>query len=111
MQHMADLVLTATDNNGSFEVRIGESITINLEENRSTAFMWQDADKAGKNVLALVRDDYILPQKIEFGSGGMRILQYEAKDVGTVTIELQKRRGWEKNKFIESFIVTVTVTT
>lgn len=107
---MSDLVLTAKDNNGFFKVRISESIMINLEENRSTAYIWQDAEKAGKKVLALVRDDYILPQKIEFGSSGMRILQYKAKAAGTVTIELQKRREWEKNKFIDSFIITVTVT-
>ena len=106
---MSDLVLTSTDHNGSFKVRLGESISLNLEENRSTAYMWQDVDTAGKNLLALVRDDYILPQDIEFGSGGMRILQYEAKATGTLTLELQKRREWEKKTFLESFVITVTV--
>jgi len=48
---MPDLKLTDADNNRSVEVCINDNIIMNLEENRSTAYMWQDVEKQGKNIL------------------------------------------------------------
>ena len=94
--------LTVEDTGTTRSVRVGERATVRLPESPTTGYRWEpDFDDAA---LRLV-DDRFEGSPTPRGSGGERVLTFEAAHAGPTTLRLAKRRGWGGAEPLEVFVV------
>ena len=106
---MPNINLRRNDDGKSFEVHIGDSISIRLKENATTGFRWT-IDKNNDKIMATKSSEFLIEKDSEFGSGGIRLFTYIAKSAGISHIKLKHWREWEgESSIIDSFRVTVVV--
>jgi len=83
-------LLSEKENGQSFEVNVGEMITVRLSENPTTGHRW--------TVVAAQGLDQV-ESKFEAGKGvgapGMRAFQFRATQPGPHELRLKNRREWE----------------
>jgi inhibitor of cysteine peptidase len=95
---------------GSYQVRAGDTIIINLAANPSTGATWQFVD-LDRNIFS--EEKIAQPKRAEAplpGEGGKVTFALRAKKPGTGVIKMSYRREWEPDKPWGSFEATVTVT-
>jgi inhibitor of cysteine peptidase len=97
--------LTQDDSGSSRVVRIGDEITVVLDENPTTGYRWH-TDLDGTR-LQLTADHYQGPGR-PIGAGGSRSLTFEPQQLGPTQLHLVKRRSWEQ-KAVAEFDVTLDV--
>jgi inhibitor of cysteine peptidase len=97
--------LTQDDSGSTRVVRIGDEVTVVLDENPTTGYRWH-ADLDGTR-LQLTADHYQGPGR-PVGAGGSRYLTFEPLQVGPAQLHLAKRRSWEQEAVAE-FDVTLYV--
>lgn len=89
----------------------GDKLTITLEENPTTGYVW--TLKVGtENIVALESDEYIATQTSEniVGSGGNHIWNFKGVSPGETVLTFKYYRPWEKeDTAIETRIFTVIV--
>lgn len=89
----------------------GDKLTITLEENPTTGYVW--TLKVGiENIVALESDEYIATQTSEniVGSGGNHIWKFKGVSPGETVLTFKYYRPWEKeDTAIETRIFTVIV--
>jgi inhibitor of cysteine peptidase len=85
--------LTKDDSGSTRVVRIGDEITVVLDENPTTGYRWHaDIDTAR---LQLIADHYQGPAR-PAGAGGSRYLTFAPLQSGQVELHLVKHRSWEQ---------------
>jgi predicted secreted protein len=77
------------------DLPVGETLMINLTENATTGFSWHLKENPGSSLV--VEDEaFIPPESIEVGQPGTRRWLLKGAESGTVTLEFQYQRPWEK---------------
>ncbi len=85
--------LTQDDSGGAREVRLGDEITVVLDENPTTGYRWHpDIDPAR---LQLTGDQYQGPER-PVGASGTRRMTFALLEAGAARLHLVKRRSWEQ---------------
>jgi len=92
------------------EANPGQIITITLESNKTTGFGWQLSGPLDKNIIEIVKAEYIPSNPRLIGAGGKEVWTFKALKAGKAVILLAYSRPWEKK--IEpvkqkSFTVTI----
>jgi predicted secreted protein len=98
--------LTQDDSGGTSGVRVGEEITVALDETPTTGYRWFPVVDSTR--LRLTADEYEGPER-PLGAGGTRRLTFVPLEPGPVRLRLVKRRPWEQNG-VDEFAVTLDVT-
>jgi inhibitor of cysteine peptidase len=87
------LNLSEGDSGEARDIRLGDEITVVLDENPTTGYRWHaDIDT---NRLQLTDDQYQGPER-PIGAGGMRRMTFAPLQVGPARLHLVKRRSWEQ---------------
>jgi len=100
-----------TEDFNKVTVAKGETFSIELASNPSTGYGWDVQLKSGK--ASLVKEDYVSSApagSMIVGGDGKEIFVFKANETGTVEIEAQYKRSWEKSvpaAKVKNFSVTV----
>jgi inhibitor of cysteine peptidase len=98
--------LTRDDAGGLYRVRIGDEISVALDENPTTGYRWHaDVDPSRLRVVA---DEYHGPER-PVGASGVRRLTFAALQQGSAQVRLVKRRPWEQSA-VDQYEVAVDIT-
>jgi inhibitor of cysteine peptidase len=98
--------LRAEDSGTHPSVHTGDLVTVRLPENPTTGYRWEaDYDQARLRLA----DDRFDGASAPRGSGGERVLVFEALHPGTASIRLGKKRVWEDAPAREEFRVELQV--
>ncbi len=87
------LILVESDNGRTVDVRVGESVRINLPENATTGYRWAIDRYDEEFIGALATEPRYTANAI--GSGGQVAFIFRGKKVGTGEIVLKHLRHWE----------------
>ena len=82
----------------TISVKKGETFTVELDSNPSTGYGWDLQLTAGK--ASLVKQDFrssTPPGSMICGAGGTEIYTYKAEEMGTIELNADYKRSWEKN--------------
>ena len=101
--------LTDKDNGKAVQLRVGQTLTIQLPSNPTTGFSWTLPEKPV--LLAVEKNEYVASTAKNgmAGVGGTQAFSFAAKDVGSATITLNYRRPWENDPPAKTFTVTITI--
>jgi inhibitor of cysteine peptidase len=87
------VTLTNDDSGGARTLRLGDEITVILDENPTTGYRWHaDIDTTR---LQLTDDHYQGPEH-PIGAGGTRQLTFAPVQPGRTRLHVVKRRPWEQ---------------
>jgi inhibitor of cysteine peptidase len=111
----ATLALTKADNGKSFTVKAGDTISVVLEGNATTGYMWQSAMPEQASPLLTLKDgegtytqDSVPSDMV--GSGGKYTFIFTAVAAGQVQLELKYWRPFEpQGEPLETFSVTLNI--
>jgi inhibitor of cysteine peptidase len=85
--------LTQDDSGAARDLRLGDEITVVLDENPTTGYRWHaDVDTAR---LQLTDDQYQGADR-PIGASGVRRLTFAPLQAGPARLHLVKRRSWEQ---------------
>ena len=107
-QPTADLQLTSSDFGRSVELRVGQTVDIEVDENGSTGYTWRYSwrPRAG---LTLVGDIFEGSDSRLAGAGGVRHFVLRAVQPGRVVVTLQYGRWWKGGDREPAERITFTV--
>jgi inhibitor of cysteine peptidase len=100
--------VTKSQNGLEIERKPGDSVEIELPENRTTGFRWTLLSSGGP-VLELLDDSIEASGDDVRGRGGVRRWRFRAATEGISRIEIEYGRPWEKQA-VDKFWITVRVT-
>lgn len=82
----------------SIRAKAGSTFSIKLDENPTTGYRWAYT-VSDETVVKLIKDDYVPDNKSGnlLGSGGKRVLTFEAKSKGDAVIDMVYERSFEKH--------------
>ena len=86
-----------TDPRQPIEVKPGQEFVISIESNPTTGYAWELAEPLDKNILELLKTEYILGET-RIGAGGKEEWIFKAQGKGRTNIHLKYVRSWEKDK-------------
>jgi predicted secreted protein len=109
---VAGLVLYASADGSTQQLKLGEIMEIILESNPSTGYSWF-ASVSNPDVLAQMGEpEYVEPTEsgstMILGAPGTETFMFQGSDAGSATITLDYKRPWEKDVAPEKTI-TITV--
>ena len=81
-----------------FEVAVGDEVTIVLESNATTGYVWELETPPLADVVRLVDDVYVAPDTDLVGAPGRQELTFEAVGEGTAELSLWYVRTFEDPK-------------
>lgn len=103
------MTLTEADKGKTVQVHTSDQVTLQLDENPSTGYLWA-IDKTDNTVLVLQHSDYTPTPGGALGSGGLRLFTFIAKNSGTVHLQLKLWRSFEgDSSIIRRYDVTIQV--
>ncbi len=106
---MSDNTLTNTDNGKTLTLKPGQTLTLRLAENPTTGYRWS-IPALNSHVLQLIEDRFDPSGSTAIGSGGQRILTFQAQQPGQISLSLKNKREWEDEAAAgESFTIMVQV--
>jgi inhibitor of cysteine peptidase len=100
------LVIDQSRNDSVAEIRVGETVRIQLSENPTTGFRWRlQAD--GAPALRLIQDTFEASGSAP-GSGGSRCWTFAADHPGSIELRMELQRSWQPQP-VRSFGITLDV--
>ncbi len=106
---MSEITLSNADQGKTLTLKPGQKIILRLAENPTTGYRWSLPNLTSQ-VLQLTSDRFEQPNTPAMGTGGQRILTFQAHQVGQVNLTLKNRREWENEaSAVESFQITIQV--
>ncbi len=100
---------TVADSGKSIDMMAGDVLTITLDSNSSTGFLW--AFKANPDESCIqVKETYIDPPTDAVGTAGQQKWTITAAKPGTVGIEIGYARPWEHATLENTFTLTLNIT-
>ncbi len=103
------LELTERDNGQTVRLQQGETLTVNLEGNPTTGYLWEIAGY-NKNLLVIQGESGFLRDAERPGSGGRFVFRFEPKGIGDTRLQLVYIRPWaKKDRPIRTFEVVVSI--
>ncbi len=106
---MPEFKITRADMGKHLEVRPGDTIVLELEENPATGFRWI-IQKSNTDVLEI--KDSFRAEPLEANNGAMvtRRMIFSAREAGISILQLKYMREWEKaSATVERLNLTVSV--
>lgn len=94
------------DSNRTIAVRIGETFAVELEENPSTGYRWQET--CDNSFVEVVSDSFVPPARVLVGAPGKRVFEFKALKTGDGAITLVLQRPWEE-EMAETKVFTVSI--
>ena len=95
------------DNGGKVELRVEESIEVQLPENPTTGYRWQLNLPVGP-VLEVEDNLFARPYSGTVGAGGLHNWRFSALQEGIILLKIENRRSWEPQP-VGTFEVTIEV--
>ena len=106
------IYLIEYNNGDSINLKINDTVEINLESNPTTGYGWFLSDKTNESIVSLVDSEYIASEKDEkmVGVGGYETFTFKAVSKGETRIILNHERPSEEDTdLLETFEVTISV--
>jgi inhibitor of cysteine peptidase len=94
------LLIAEKDNGRTVDIRLGESVQINLPENATTGYRWAIDHYDEEFIEAIATEPHYTANAI--GSGGEVAFIFQGKKIGTGEIVLKYWRHWEGDLSITS---------
>lgn len=92
-----DLVMTEKDSGRTLRLNRGDTVTLHLDANPSTGYLWKfGSPPYDESVVILRGDRYTHPSELLAGSPGKRILTFVASASGRTGVRLIYVRPWER---------------
>ena len=104
---VSEIVLRRSDLGRPIDIRQGDVIVLELEENPSTGYSWELVDLPAFVTVAESSHETTGPPAM--GAPGLRRIRVLAVGTGEGTIEGHLRRPWDRANVAESFSVPVFV--
>lgn len=104
------VTLSDSDNGKTVELKKGATLIVQLVSNATTGYSWSALSSS--SALKLIKSDYKEQQQKApiAGAPGVQTLVWKAEAPGTVRLQLEYRRPWEKNiPASKSFSVTLQI--
>lgn len=101
------LAIDHTQNNGTAEVHVGDSIQVQLAENATTGYRWH-LKSFGDPALRVIDNSFAASQG-GYGGGGMRHWTFMADHPAVVPLCFELKRSWEPQA-AEIFKISIGVT-
>lgn len=89
---MAVVAATEASNGRTLEVAVGDSIELELPENRTTGYRWHVL-AAGEPVCEKTAEQFV-PGPSQPGAPGLLHCEFQVKAGGVARIQLASRRSW-----------------
>lgn len=87
--------LTENANDKLFRGKVGDIVILRLETNKTTGFSWVAKNTDYQPVLEYVGSSYLLTSN-QIGASGYEMFVFGLKEKGEVNLEMDYKRGWEK---------------
>jgi len=101
--------LTLADNGKKVQIPYGEILTVQLEGNPTTGYVWE-TDVLDKDILIQEGKADFLRKSDLIGSPGVQVFKFKAVGKGKTRLEMIYHRPWEKEKEpLKTFFAEVTV--
>jgi predicted secreted protein len=100
------LVIDQSQNNGTVDLSVGDSLRVQLSENPTTGYRWH-LQSDGAPALGLVQDSMESPGSRP-GAAATRYWIFTAVAAGSVALRIELRRSWQPES-IGTFGVKVNV--
>ncbi len=107
-----DYSIDFSDNGSTTKISTGDTLTVELEANPSTGYLWIFGAPFDPNLLVMTSESYTKPE----GSKGMvgvpvkRVMTFKAIAPGSTGLKLDYRRPWERNeKPVKSFELLIQI--
>ena len=109
------LELTKKDSGGTFELRVGDTVTVGLKSNPTTGYGWYPRHGAGNvRILAEKGDLYQADSNASgvalAGQGGTHYFAYRVIGPGICGIALEYKRSWENAAPARTFEIMIKAT-
>lgn len=102
--------LTVVDNNGQVDLKVGDSIVVELDGNPSTGYTWTAKDLDTSMFQQVGDPEFKSGNPGLIGSGGSLTLTFKTLKAGTTALTLVYHRPWETDvKPQDTFTVSVVV--
>lgn len=103
-------MLEEKDAGSTVVIQSGETLTISLQGNPSTGYMWE-VTHVDEGILAQTgKAEFIPDSEDRRGAGGRVMIRFKAVHTGETTLMLIYHRSFEKNRPpLKTFEVTVSV--
>ena len=103
---MSATVLTHQDNGLSIEVRVGGTLSLQLDESPTTGYTW--VDRSTSSLLKLESSDFSLDDAVAVGRGGRRSFVFSVGAPGIASLRLALVHAWEADApAVDEFVVLV----
>jgi inhibitor of cysteine peptidase len=92
------------------DLRPGDQVSITLEGNPTTGFMWETQPAVDQKILVQAGEPSFQADSKAVGAGGTITLTFQAVDPGQADVNLVYHRPWETNvPPVQTFKITVVV--
>jgi inhibitor of cysteine peptidase len=88
-----DIKIEAGQSHPEIVLRVGETLTLRLDEQPTTGFRWA-ASLGNVSVLETLASTFALPADGGVGGGGERSLNFRAKAAGKCPVHLTLKQQW-----------------
>lgn len=93
--YMDAYYLTENANGKLFRGKVGDIVMLRLESNKTTGFTWVAKNTDYEPALEYLGSSYLLSSN-QIGAGGFEVFYFGIKEKGDKFIEMDYKRGWEK---------------
>lgn len=102
--------LTAQDAGKTFDLRTGATLSITLEGNPTTGYLWEVDPQQELTLLEQTGEAEFKADSRAIGTGGKLTLRFKALKAGQTTLRLLYHRPWEESvEPAETFEVTLNI--
>ena len=102
---MATQLITESDNGHELSLHVRDGFQLQLPEARMGGYRWQLL-QTGEPVLKVVEMKTLGAGALP-GQSNIRTWQFTVEQPGSVQIQLQHRRSWERDKPAREFVLTI----
>jgi predicted secreted protein len=93
----------------SYELRLGEKMSISLASNPSTGYAWAWENRGNVTHIDSIGWSFRPNRPLMPGSGGCETWTFTAKALGTDSLRMVYRRPWEAGSALQTRVVTIRV--
>jgi inhibitor of cysteine peptidase len=87
----------------------GDQFEISLDANETTGYSWKGNEVYDKEMLQLVKSQYVTGQTDRVGAGGKQVYLFKALKSGNTQITLTYKRSWEKTEYDKTVSFNVSI--
>jgi inhibitor of cysteine peptidase len=105
---MAEIVVSEKNSGETLAAKVGDRLTVEVQENPTTGFQWAPAG-VDANIVELRTNEFRPGSTTAIGAGGVRVFQFIIKAPGHTRVQLELARAWESGASSKIFAVSLDV--